>query len=107
VRRAVFAALSVMADGSEVHERISGHSADDRTYRWRHLRVPLPVRESQGTFTVTANDAESCSVTLHTQIVPLDPTSVAELAKMIDGAFRQSLEALRRYIEDGVRWNTA
>jgi len=99
--------ICVIADGSEVHERISGFSAEARTYHWRHLRVPLPVRESQGTFTVTACDAESCSVTLHAQFVPLDPASVAELAEVIDGAFRQSLEALRRYIEDGVRWNAA
>jgi len=97
--------ICVMADGSEVHERISGYSTDDRTYHWRHLRVPLPVRESQGTFTVTASDAGSSTVTLDTQFVPLDPTSDIEPAKMIDGAFRESLEALRRYIENGVRWN--
>jgi hypothetical protein len=27
------------------------------------------------------------------------------VAKMIDGAFQQSLEALRRFVEQGVRWN--
>ena len=43
--------ICAMADGSEVHERISGYSAEGRTFHWRHLRVPLPVRESQGTFT--------------------------------------------------------
>jgi uncharacterized protein YndB with AHSA1/START domain len=99
--------ICVMADGSEVHERISGYSADDRTYRWQHLSVPLPVQDSHGTFTVTASDAGSSTVTLDTQFVPLDPASVAELTEAIDGAFRQSLEALRRYVEAGVPWNTS
>lgn len=97
--------VCVMADGSQVHEQISGYSAEDRTYHWRHLQVPLPVRDSHGTFTVTAGDAGSSTVTLHTQFEPLDQTAAAEVAKMIDGAFQQSLEALRRFVEQGVRWN--
>jgi uncharacterized protein YndB with AHSA1/START domain/ketosteroid isomerase-like protein len=99
--------VCVMADGSQVHERISGYSAEDRTYHWQHLRTPLPVHESRGRFTVTARDAGSSTVALDAQFVPVDPRSVGELAKMIDGAFRQSLESLRRYIEDGVRWDAS
>jgi uncharacterized protein YndB with AHSA1/START domain len=98
--------VCVMADGSQVHEQISGYSAEGRTYHWRHLRVPLPVRDSSGTFTVTAGDTGSSTVTLHAQFEPLDQAASAEVTKMIDGAFQQSLEALRRFIESGVRWAT-
>jgi len=98
--------VCVMANGSQVHEQISGYSAHGRTFRWRHLQVPLPVRDSHGTFTVTArDDAASSTVTLHTQFEPLDRTAADGVTKMIDGAFQQSLEALRRFVERGVRWN--
>jgi len=97
--------VCVMANGSQVHEQISGYSAHGRTFRWRHLQVPLPVRDSHGTFTVTADDSGFSTVTLHTLFEPLDHTAAAEVSKMIDGAFQQSLEALRRFVESGVRWN--
>jgi len=97
--------VCVMADGSQVHEHISGYSAEGRIYQWRHTQVPLPVRDSHGTFTVTAGDAGSSTVTLHTQFEPLDLAAGTEVTKMIDGAFQQSLEALRNFVEQGVRWN--
>jgi mxaD protein len=96
--------VCVMDDGSQVQEQISGYSADDRTYAWRHLQVPLPVRDSHGTYTVRSADAGSATVTLHTRFEPLDPAAAAEVAAMIEGAFQQSLEALRRFVEQGVRW---
>lgn len=98
--------VCVMADGSQVHEQISGYSAEGRTFHWRHLQVPLPVRNSHGTFTVGAgDDAASSTVTLHAQFEPLDRAAAAEVTTMIDGAFQQSLEALRRFVEKGIRWN--
>ncbi len=98
--------VCVMADGSHVQEQISGYSTEYRTFEWRHVQVPLPVRDSHGTFTVTArDDAASSTVTLHTQFEPLDRTAADGVTKMIDGAFQQSLEALRRFVERGVRWN--
>jgi mxaD protein len=98
--------VCVMADGSQVHEHISGYSAEGRTFHWRHLQVPLPVRDSHGTFTVIAGDgATSSTVTLDSQFEPLDRNAAAHVSKMIDGAFQQSLEALRRFVESGVRWN--
>jgi uncharacterized protein YndB with AHSA1/START domain len=97
--------VCVLADGSQVHEQISGYSANDLTYRWRHLQVPLPVRDSHGMFTVTAGADGFSTVTLHTQFQPLDQAATAEVTEMIDGAFQQSLEALRRFVEHGVRWS--
>jgi uncharacterized protein YndB with AHSA1/START domain len=95
-----------MADGKEVHERISDISPDRRTYRFEHLRVPLPVQRSGGIFTVTAGPApDSATVTLTTSFEPLDPTGVDDLTDMIHGAFQQSLESLRRYIDDKLAWD--
>jgi hypothetical protein len=95
-----------MADGQEVHERISDISARRRTYRFEHLRVPLPVQRSGGIFTVTAGpDPNTATVILTTTFEPLDPTGADELTDMIHGAFQQSLESLRRYIDDNLPWD--
>ena len=48
--------------------------------------------------------AETATVILHTQFEPLDPAATAEVSAMIEGAFQQSLEALRRFVEQGLRW---
>jgi uncharacterized protein YndB with AHSA1/START domain len=95
-----------MVDGQEVHERISDISADRRSYQFEHLRVPLPVRHSGGTFTVTAGPGpDTAAVTLTTTFEPLDQSGADQLADMIDGAFQQSLQSLRRYIEDKLPWD--
>jgi len=96
--------ICVMGDGSQVQEQISDYSADDHTYAWRHLQVPLPVRDSHGTYTVRSADAGTATVILHTQFDPLDPAATAEVSAMINSAFQQSLEALRRFVEQGVPW---
>jgi uncharacterized protein YndB with AHSA1/START domain len=97
-----------MADGQEIHERISDIAPDRRTYRFQHLRVPLPVQQSGGSFTVaTGPAANTAAVTLTTTFEPLDPTSADQLADMIHGAFQQSLESLRRYVEDKLPWDAA
>jgi uncharacterized protein YndB with AHSA1/START domain len=98
--------VCTMADGQEVHEQISDISPQRRSYRFDHVRVPLPVRSSGGTFTVTSRTAKDTStVTLRTTFEPLDPSSVDEVTGMIQGAFQQSLESLRRYVEEKVAWD--
>src|SRR5262245_21432576 len=60
-----------MADGQEVHERISHVSDDTRSFRFDHIRVPLPVRESGGRFTVVpGGQAGSAVVELQTTFEP-------------------------------------
>jgi uncharacterized protein YndB with AHSA1/START domain len=62
-----------MADGQQVHETISDISAEQRSFRFEHIQVPLPVRRSGGTFTVTAgSDPQTTTVTLRTTFEPLD-----------------------------------
>jgi uncharacterized protein YndB with AHSA1/START domain len=98
--------VCTMADGQEVHERISNVSDDARSFRFDHVRVPLPVRESGGTFTVTEGAAPGTSdVFLETTFEPLDPSSVDQLTVAVQGAFQQSLDSLRTYIEHRVAWD--
>ena len=96
-----------MADGQEIHERISDISPDRRSYRFQHLRVPLPVGQSSGTFTVTDGpDPHTATVTLRTTFEPLDPSN-DQLSDMIHGAFQQSLDSLRGYLEDKTPWDAS
>lgn len=95
-----------MADGQEVREKISDVSAAQRTFRFEHLHVPLPVERSGGTFAVMAGpEPDTATVTLRTSFEPLDPNAADELTGMIRGAFQQSLESLRRFIEDKRPWD--
>lgn len=95
-----------LADGQEIHERISDISPERRTFRFEHVRVPLPVQHSGGTFTVAVGSAvDNATVTLRTTFEPLDPNAADQLTVMIGGAFQQSLESLRRYIEDKLPWD--
>ena len=98
--------VCTMADGQEIHERITGLSPRARTFRFEHLRVPLPVQQSHGTFTVTAGSVAGTSrVTLQTTFDLLDPTSGEELSSVIQEAFGQSPQSLRRYVEDKLPWD--
>ena len=95
-----------MADGQEIHERISDIAPDRRSFRFDHLRVPLPVRESGGTFAVTGGP-EAATVTLTTTFEPLDPTGIDQLTDMIHGAFQRSLDSLRRFVEHRLPWEAS
>lgn len=85
-----------MADGQEVREKISDISAEQRRYQFEHVRVPLPVQRSGGTFTVAVGpDPRTATVTLRTTFGPLDPTGADQVTGMIRGGFQQSLESWR------------
>lgn len=95
-----------MADGQQVHKKITDVSAEQRSYRFEHVQVPLPVRHSGGTFTVTAGeDPDTATVTLRTTFEPADPAAAEHLTSMIHEAFQQSLASLRRYVESGRAWD--
>jgi uncharacterized protein YndB with AHSA1/START domain len=95
-----------MADGQEIHERITEVSPERRSYRFEHLRVPLPVRQSHGVFTVDPGPVPGTArVLLQTTFDPVDPAAGAELSGMVQGAFGQSLQSLRRYVEEKVAWD--
>jgi uncharacterized protein YndB with AHSA1/START domain len=90
--------VCTMADGSEIKEEISGYEAERLSFRYRHLQVPLPVQDSGGAFLVQADPTR---VVLESSFTPLDPA----VGPMIEGAFQQALESLKRRVEQGTRWN--
>src|SRR5262245_13226893 len=98
--------LCSMADGQDVRERITGISDPARSFRFDHLKVPLPVKASGGTFAVRSGDVPgSTVVVLETTFEPLDPTAGDQLTAGIRNAFQQSLDSLRRYVEEGTAWD--
>jgi uncharacterized protein YndB with AHSA1/START domain len=97
--------VCTMADGQEVHERISDLSDQARRFRFDHVRVPLPVKESGGTFTVSPGDGSGSIVVIETTFEPLDPTSVEQLTAGVRDAFQQSLESLRIYVDEKTAWD--
>jgi uncharacterized protein YndB with AHSA1/START domain len=90
-------------DGFDIRERISDYSAERRAYSFTHLDVPLPVRDSSGSFTVDP-DGDGSLVVLETSFAALDPAHEEHVTGMIDGALTQALASLKRRIEQGTRW---
>jgi uncharacterized protein YndB with AHSA1/START domain len=99
--------VCTMADGSEVREEISDYSSERRTFRYRHLQVPLPVKDSSGTFSVEPAGEGGAVVALESEFEPLDPATEPDVRAMFDGALKQSLASLRRRVEQGARWDAA
>jgi uncharacterized protein YndB with AHSA1/START domain len=91
-------------DGGEIREEIRDYSAERRGYRFRHLRVPLPVASSGGAFSVEPGDGGGSVVVLDAEFEPLDPAAAPELERMLGRALEQALASLRRRVEEGRSW---
>ena len=83
------------ADGNEIRETITELSDDSRTLSYEQSQVPLPISGSHGTMRVRANGNGSV-VEWEAEFEAPD-----EVAAMVDGYYRQTLEALRRRVERG------
>jgi uncharacterized protein YndB with AHSA1/START domain len=92
-----------MADGQEIHERILEVSGD--RLRFEHIRVPLPVQRSNGTFTVEGAAQGGSVVALALTFEPLQVALTDPLSEGIHDAFTQSLQSLRTYIEEKTTWD--
>jgi uncharacterized protein YndB with AHSA1/START domain len=93
-------------DGALIREEISAYSPESRSYTYRHLETPLPMRHSRGTFRVEPVDAGSL-VALEADFDALDPAMETELEKMFGGALDAALASLRRRVEQGLTWQAA
>ena len=93
------------ADGAGIREAISDYSAERRTYRYRHLEVPLPIANSVGSFAVDPRDGNGSVVVLEAEFDALDADLEPELERMFGGALDEALESLRRRVETGASWN--
>ncbi len=86
------------AHGNEIREELSDYSPERRAYRFRHITVPLPVKRSEGRFAVESDGADAL-VRMDWEVEPLDPAKEPDLAPLIDGASKQTLDLLRRRVE--------
>ncbi len=86
-----------ICNSGEIQEEISAYSPESRSYRFRHIRVPLPVKNSHGKFTVQSENG--ATVMLEWEFEAVDPAQETELARMVDGAAKQTLEMLRALVE--------
>lgn len=84
----------------QILEEISEYSAAARSYRYRHLKVPLPVKSSAGMFAVKPDNSGSVIV-WEAEVEPLDKSGEHEFIEMVDGLYKQVCESLRQLIEAG------
>lgn len=98
--------ICTTADGNTIREEISDYSPERRTYTYRHLEIPLSVRDSIGTFTVEA-EGVGAVVVLDAAFEALDPEMEPKIERMFGDALEQALESLRRRLERGLTWQAA
>jgi uncharacterized protein YndB with AHSA1/START domain len=97
--------VCTMADGTEIHEEIGGYAPARRSFSYRHVQVPLPVEDSAGSFAVEPSETGGSRVVLQSSFATLDAGHEEQVGQMIEGAFQQSLESLKRRVENGARWD--
>lgn len=97
--------ICTTAEGFDIREEISDYSSEGRTYRFRHLAVPVPVKDSSGVFAVEADDGGAARVVLESSFDALDPAQEDHVGRMMDGALRHALDSLKRRVEQGARWD--
>jgi uncharacterized protein YndB with AHSA1/START domain len=96
--------ICTTADGFEIREEISDYLPDKRSYRYRHLTIPLPLEASSGSFEVEPRNG-GARVVLECQFEALDSAEEAQVQQMFEGALEQSLQSLKRRVEQGHRWD--
>ena len=83
------------ADGNEIRERIVDYSEDERALSYEQTLVPMPIERSRGTLRVVPKGGRA-DVEWEAEF-----DAPEEVAAMVDGYYRQTLEALRRRVETG------
>ena len=73
----------------------SDYSAEDRALTYEQSQVPLPIERSRGSLRVVPDGARA-HVEWEAEFDAPD-----DVAAMVDGYYRQTLEALRRRVETG------
>jgi uncharacterized protein YndB with AHSA1/START domain len=92
--------ICVTADGQEIHEAISERSDNTRSYRYQHVKTPMPVKLSRGQFTVQpmAGGARS-RVTVEAELEALAPEMEGGLTEMMGMGLKQTLANLRSLVQ--------
>lgn len=95
------------ADGFDIREEITDYSPDRRSYSFKHLDVPVPVRDSIGSFAIEPDGPSGSRVVLETSFEALVVGQEEQIVAMMDGALQLALESLKRRVEQGTRWDAA
>jgi carbon monoxide dehydrogenase subunit G len=82
------------AEGREIHERVTT-SDGERTLSYQQSQVPMPVEGSRGTLRVVADGTRS-RVEWEAEFEAPD-----EVAAMVDGFYKQTLDSLKTRVESG------
>jgi hypothetical protein len=97
--------ICTTADGFDIREEISAYEPEQRSFRYQHLQVPMPVENSAGSFVVEPEQNDGSVVVLESSFEVADGAQEGEVGQMIEGAYQQALESLKRRVEQGVRWD--
>lgn len=97
--------ICATADGFEIREEISDFEPERRSFRYRHVQVPMPVEDSGGSFVVEPDTNGGAVVVLESSFEAVDSSQATQVGQMIEGAFQQALESLKRRVEQGTRWD--
>ncbi|TRX60785.1 hypothetical protein FNH22_07020 [Fulvivirga sp. M361] len=86
-------------DGTEIKEVITLLYEEKRLFSYKQLQVPLPITASEGTFQVI-EDGHQSRIIWNVKFSLLAPSTSKKLVPMIDGYYKQTLEHLKRSIEN-------
>src|SRR5688572_24276390 len=81
--------ICTTADGFDIREEISDHEPEQRSFRYQHLQVPMPVENSRGSFAVEPDNGGAL-VVLESSFEAVDSAQEAQVAQLIEGAFQQA-----------------
>ncbi len=81
--------------GAVQHEQISDYSAVGRSYRYTIEGGPLPVANNRGRLAVEP-DGAGARIVWDAEFEVMGPAPEADVAAMVDAAYKETLEALRR-----------
>lgn len=90
--------VCVTVDGHEIHELISDESPETHSFRYEHVKTPMPVRLSRGRFSVSATST-GCRIRIQADLVAASTEMQARLIEMMRNGLRATLENLRRLLE--------
>lgn len=96
--------ICTTADGFDIRGEISDYQPEQRSYRFQHLAVPMPIKDSGGAFAVERENG-GARVVLESSFAAVDEAQEAQLGQMLEGAFQQALESLKRRVDQGERWD--
>jgi carbon monoxide dehydrogenase subunit G len=86
--------VCTLADGSQIHEEISGYSPEQRRYSYAHTEHPMPLERSTGTLSVVP-DGEGSRVVWDATVEVGDPG----LATMLESGFREAMQSLATQLQ--------